>query len=84
MQNASKSSLYYFFILMFLWFLRETIHLGFWYFLLKNLNDLGQNLKIAIIMQRWKNIQMCHQCLCKKNPIWGKIFAKFYAVLSRK
>ena len=31
-----------------------------------------------------KNIQTCEQCLCKKNPILGKIFANFYAVLSRK
>ena len=27
---------------------------------------------------------MCQQWWCKKNPISGKIFAKFYAVLSRK
>ena len=27
---------------------------------------------------------MCKQWLCKKNPFLGKIFAKFYAVLSRK
>ena len=34
--------------------------------------------------QRCKNVQTCEQCSCKKNPISGKIFAKFYAVLSRK
>ena len=34
--------------------------------------------------QRCKNVQTCKQCLCKKNPISGKIFAKVYAVLSRK
>ena len=34
--------------------------------------------------QRCKNVRTCEQCLCKKNPISGKIFAKFYAVLSRK
>ena len=34
--------------------------------------------------QRCKNVQTCKQCSCKKNLISGKIFAKFYAVLSRK
>ena len=34
--------------------------------------------------QRCKNVPTCQQCWCKKNPILGKIFAKFYAVLSRK
>ena len=34
--------------------------------------------------QSCKNVQRCKQCLCKKNPILGKIFAKCYAVLSRK
>ena len=34
--------------------------------------------------QRCKNVQRCKQCLCKKNLILGKIFAKFYDVLSRK
>ena len=35
-------------------------------------------------MQRCKNVRTCKQCLCKKNPISGKIFAKFYAVLFKK
>ena len=34
--------------------------------------------------QRCKNVPTIQQCLCKKNPISGKIFAKFYAVLLRK
>ena len=31
-----------------------------------------------------KNVPMWQQCWCKKNSILGKIFAKFYTVLSRK
>ena len=34
--------------------------------------------------QRCKNVRRCEQCLCKKSPISGQTFAKFYAVLSRK
>ena len=33
---------------------------------------------------RCKNVRPCEQYSCKKNPILGKIFAIFYAVLSRK
>ena len=39
---------------------------------------------VGTVGQRCKNVPMCQQCWFKKNPIWGKIFAKFYAVLSRK
>ena len=28
--------------------------------------------------QRCKNVPTCQQYWCKKNPIWGNIFAKFY------
>ena len=35
-------------------------------------------------LQRCKNIRTCKQCLCKKVPISGKMFAKMYAVLSIK
>ena len=35
--------------------------------------------------QRWKNLPICEEKkICKKNSVLGKIFAKFYTVLSRK
>ena len=34
--------------------------------------------------QRCKNEPTCQQCWRKKNPILGKIFTKFYAVLLKK
>ena len=34
--------------------------------------------------QRCKMIPVCQTCWCKKNPISGKIFTKFYSVLFRK
>ena len=34
--------------------------------------------------QRWKNVWVCEQCLCKFFHSLGKIFNKFYAVLSQK
>ena len=37
----------------------------------------------STLYQRCKKVPTCKQCWCKKNPILGKIIAKFYAVLSR-
>ena len=47
--------------------------------------ELGIGTLASGIDQRCKkNVQTCGQCLCKKNSMLDKIFAKFYAVLSRK
>ena len=36
------------------------------------------------IVQRWKNIQACEQCLCKFFSSSGKICAKLYGILLEK
>ena len=49
-----------------------------------DLKALGFKALKMPLEQRCKNVPTCQQFWLKKNPISGKIFAKFYAVLSRK
>ena len=40
--------------------------------------------KLMGYYQRWKNVWMCEQFLCRMFSSLGKILAKFYAALSQK
>ena len=39
---------------------------------------------LPAFLQRWKNVPVCQQCVCKFFSSSGKMCAKFYAVLLQK